>query len=53
MIYVLDNFDSFTYNLVHYITAEGEQVIVERNDEIDFSNVELRIQKMQEKVNKY
>ena len=41
MIYILDNFDSFTYNLVHYITAEGAQVLVERNDEIDFSNIEL------------
>jgi anthranilate synthase component II len=30
-IYVLDNFDSFTYNLVHYCRSEGAEVRVETN----------------------
>ena len=34
MILVLDNYDSFTYNLVHYIGACDEEVLVVRNDKI-------------------
>ena len=34
MILVLDNYDSFTYNLVHYIGESGHEVLVVRNDEI-------------------
>ena len=32
MILVLDNYDSFTFNLVHYLMELGAQVRVERND---------------------
>ncbi len=32
MIFVLDNYDSFTWNLVHYLRELGEEVRVERND---------------------
>lgn len=32
MILVIDNYDSFTYNLVHYLMELGAQVRVERND---------------------
>ncbi|HEY0116336.1 MAG TPA: aminodeoxychorismate/anthranilate synthase component II [Allosphingosinicella sp.] len=32
MILVIDNYDSFTWNLVHYLQELGEQVRVERND---------------------
>jgi anthranilate synthase component 2 len=32
MILVLDNYDSFTWNLVHYLREIGAQVRVERND---------------------
>ncbi len=32
-IAVIDNYDSFTYNLVHYIEALGAEVMVFRNDE--------------------
>jgi anthranilate synthase component 2 len=32
MILVLDNYDSFTWNLVHYLRELGEEVRVERND---------------------
>jgi para-aminobenzoate synthetase component 2 len=33
MIYVLDNYDSFTYNLVQYVQQLGFHTIVKRNDE--------------------
>lgn len=32
MILVIDNYDSFTFNLVHYLMALGAEVRVERND---------------------
>lgn len=31
---MIDNYDSFTYNLVHYIAELGEEVVVKRNDKI-------------------
>jgi anthranilate synthase component 2 len=34
MILVIDNYDSFTWNLVHYLRALGAEVRVARNDEI-------------------
>jgi len=34
MVFVLDNYDSFTYNLVQYIGELGGEVVVKRNDEI-------------------
>ncbi|MDQ0902826.1 aminodeoxychorismate/anthranilate synthase component II [Paenibacillus sp. V4I7] len=40
MILVIDNYDSFTYNLVQYLGEIGEEVIVHRNDEIDLAGVE-------------
>jgi len=33
-ILVIDNYDSFTFNLVHYLMEMGAQVVVERNDAI-------------------
>tara|TARA_R110001592_G_C13155996_1_gene748528 strand:+ start:1656 stop:2228 length:573 start_codon:yes stop_codon:yes gene_type:complete len=40
-ILVLDNYDSFTYNLVHYIEAGGDyEVDVFRNDEISLEEVD-------------
>ena len=33
MIILIDNYDSFTYNLVHYFQEIGEKVKVYRNDE--------------------
>ncbi|HEX4158653.1 MAG TPA: aminodeoxychorismate/anthranilate synthase component II [Rhizomicrobium sp.] len=35
MILLIDNYDSFTWNLVHYLGELGEDVVVKRNDEID------------------
>ncbi|MCB1340673.1 MAG: aminodeoxychorismate/anthranilate synthase component II [Pseudooceanicola sp.] len=35
MLLLIDNYDSFTYNLVHYLGALGAQVTVRRNDALD------------------
>ena len=32
MILVIDNYDSFTYNLVHYLNELGAETVVQRND---------------------
>lgn len=40
MILVIDNFDSFTYNLVQYLGELGAVVAVRRNNEIDMAGVE-------------
>ncbi|MDE2112581.1 MAG: aminodeoxychorismate/anthranilate synthase component II [Alphaproteobacteria bacterium] len=34
MILLIDNYDSFTYNLYHYLGQLGAEVVVKRNDEI-------------------
>jgi anthranilate synthase/aminodeoxychorismate synthase-like glutamine amidotransferase len=39
MILVLDNYDSFTYNLVQYFGELGEEVIVRRNDQTTIEEV--------------
>ncbi len=40
VILVVDNYDSFTYNLVQYLGEFGEEVVVYRNDEIDLEGIE-------------
>jgi len=40
MVFVLDNYDSFTYNLVQYLGELGAEVVVRRNDEITVEDVE-------------
>ena len=40
MVFVLDNYDSFTYNLVQYLGELGAQVEVRRNDEVTVSEIE-------------
>jgi anthranilate synthase/aminodeoxychorismate synthase-like glutamine amidotransferase len=40
MVFVLDNYDSFTYNLVQYLGEMGEQVEVRRNDQVTVSEIE-------------
>ena len=40
MILVIDNYDSFTYNLVHYVGECGKEVLVVRNDEISIEGIE-------------
>ena len=39
MILMIDNYDSFTYNLVHYLGELGERVLVFRNDKITLEEV--------------
>ena len=34
MLLLIDNYDSFTWNLVHYLSELGAEVVVKRNDEL-------------------
>ncbi|MGA3172770.1 MAG: aminodeoxychorismate/anthranilate synthase component II, partial [Chthoniobacteraceae bacterium] len=40
MVFVLDNYDSFTYNLVQYLGELGAKVEVRRNDLVSLADVE-------------
>ncbi|MBY8832626.1 MULTISPECIES: aminodeoxychorismate/anthranilate synthase component II [Bacillus] len=40
MILMIDNYDSFTYNLVQYLGGLGEELVVKRNDEITLQEIE-------------
>ncbi|WP_343818923.1 aminodeoxychorismate/anthranilate synthase component II [Colwellia asteriadis] len=40
MLLMIDNYDSFTFNLVHYFQALGQEVVVYRNDEISLQEIE-------------
>ena len=40
MLLMIDNYDSFTFNLVQYFGELGEDVVVKRNDEISLSDIE-------------
>ncbi len=40
MILMIDNYDSFTYNLVHYLGELGEKVTTIRNDDITTAEIE-------------
>jgi anthranilate synthase/aminodeoxychorismate synthase-like glutamine amidotransferase len=40
VVFVLDNYDSFTYNLVQYLGELGAQVEVRRNDEVSLDEIE-------------
>jgi len=40
MILMIDNYDSFTYNLVQYLGELGEELVVKRNDEITLQEIE-------------
>jgi anthranilate synthase/aminodeoxychorismate synthase-like glutamine amidotransferase len=40
VVFVLDNYDSFTYNLVQYLGELGAQVEVRRNDEVTLEKIE-------------
>ena len=47
MLLMIDNYDSFTYNLVQYFGELGEEVRVFRNDEITLEGIaELRPQRL-------
>ena len=40
MILVIDNYDSFTYNIVQYLGELGEKILVYRNDEITIEQIQ-------------
>ena len=40
MIFVIDNYDSFTYNLVQYLGELGAEMVVRRNDEVTLEEIE-------------
>jgi para-aminobenzoate synthetase component 2 len=40
MLLIIDNYDSFTYNLYQYFCELGAEVVVVRNDEIDIAAIE-------------
>jgi anthranilate synthase/aminodeoxychorismate synthase-like glutamine amidotransferase len=40
MVFVLDNYDSFTYNLVQYLGELGAEVEVRRNDQVSIAEIE-------------
>ncbi|PSV10348.1 anthranilate/aminodeoxychorismate synthase component II [Photobacterium kishitanii] len=40
MLLIIDNYDSFTYNLYQYFCELGAEVVVARNDEIDIAAIE-------------
>ncbi len=39
MILLIDNYDSFTYNLVHYLGELGAKTVVQRNDKISVAEI--------------
>lgn len=39
MLLMIDNYDSFTWNLVQYFAALGQQVLVKRNDELTVAQI--------------
>jgi anthranilate synthase/aminodeoxychorismate synthase-like glutamine amidotransferase len=43
MILVIDNYDSFTYNLVQYLGELGEDLLVRRNDEVLLAEIEANL----------
>ncbi len=44
MILVIDNYDSFTYNLVQYLGELGAEIVVRRNDEVTIKEIENTLQ---------
>jgi len=40
MLLMIDNYDSFTYNVVQYLGELGAEVVVHRNDEISLAEIE-------------
>jgi len=39
MLLMIDNYDSFTYNIVQYFGILGQEVVVRRNDEVDLDGI--------------
>ena len=47
---MIDNYDSFTYNLVQYLGELGAELIVRRNDAIDVAGVRRRLNRQSKEV---
>ena len=45
MILMIDNYDSFTWNVVQYLWELGAEVDVQRNDAISLADIEARAPK--------
>ncbi|QRN86596.1 aminodeoxychorismate/anthranilate synthase component II [Clostridia bacterium] len=45
MILLIDNYDSFTYNLYQMLSLYGDEVLVKRNDEISLDEIEAMVPK--------
>src|SRR6266481_9133086 len=43
MLLVIDNYDSFTYNLVQYLGELGETIEVRRNDQVRIEEIDLHL----------
>ena len=43
MLLLIDNYDSFTWNLVQYFGALGQEVVVRRNDELSLEEIIKKI----------
>jgi anthranilate synthase/aminodeoxychorismate synthase-like glutamine amidotransferase len=43
MLLVIDNYDSFTYNLVQYLGELGEEIVVHRNDETTIEQIQSHV----------
>ena len=39
MIILIDNYDSFTFNIYHYLSEQGAKIKVYRNDKISISQI--------------
>jgi para-aminobenzoate synthetase component II len=42
MILIVDNYDSFVYNIARYFEELGQQVVVKRNDAIDEADLKAK-----------
>lgn len=40
MILMIDNYDSFTYNLVQYLSEMGEELVIYRNDKVSLKEIQ-------------
>ena len=40
MILMIDNYDSFTFNLVQFLGELGQELVVKRNDEVSIADIE-------------
>ncbi len=47
MLLVIDNYDSFTYNLVQYLGELGADIVVRRNDEVTIEEIETDLKPLQ------